>query len=85
MVPWPPLPQLGSALINRDPRWHCERQYQLRLAGGQVDIFFLDTTPFIEKYLDRESKKVEWNKYEGEPWGESHVSSRSSTDSTNNI
>ncbi len=59
-----PALQLGSALINRDLRWHCERQYSLSLAGGLVDFFFLDTTPFVKKYRRRP-----WAKYTGSGGG----------------
>jgi tartrate-resistant acid phosphatase type 5 len=42
--------QLDAALARRDPRWHCERSYSLSLAGGDVEIFFLDTSPLIGEY-----------------------------------
>ena len=42
--------QLDVRLTRRDPRWHCERSYRLSLAGGDLEIFFLDTSPFIEEY-----------------------------------
>lgn len=30
------LTQLDASLLQRDPRWHCERSYTLQLAGGRV-------------------------------------------------
>ncbi|KAK9828494.1 hypothetical protein WJX72_000331 [[Myrmecia] bisecta] len=45
-----PLSQLALRLHVRDRRWHCERMFQLTLAGGQVDLFFMDTNPFILDY-----------------------------------
>lgn len=50
--------------MNRDPRWHCERQYTLQLAGGAVELFFIDTTPFVLKYRSGK-EKVEWAQYAG--------------------
>lgn len=45
----PPL-QLDARLAQRDARWHCERSFVLSLAGGAVDVFFLDTTPLLLEY-----------------------------------
>ena len=45
----PPL-QLDIGLTKRDTRWHCERSYQMRLAGGAAELFFIDTNPFIASY-----------------------------------
>ena len=42
--------QLDQGLVARDPRWHCERSFQVRLAGGTAEIFFIDTNPFIARY-----------------------------------
>ena len=42
--------QLDVGLTKRDPRWHCERSYQMRLAGGAAELFFIDTNPFISSY-----------------------------------
>jgi tartrate-resistant acid phosphatase type 5 len=47
-----PLHQLDVGLAARDARWHCERSYQLTLAGGEVDLFFIDTTPWVSKYSE---------------------------------
>ncbi|GAB4819676.1 hypothetical protein N2152v2_006722 [Parachlorella kessleri] len=48
----------GNALLDvrlrqRDSRWHCERSFSLSLAGGRVDIFFIDTTPMNDLYLSK--------------------------------
>ena len=48
-----PVHQLDVRLAARDPRWHCERSFVLSLAQGQVDIFFIDTTPIIDTYQAR--------------------------------
>ena len=42
--------QLDVGLPKRDPRWHCERSFQMRLAGGAAELFFIDTSPFITSY-----------------------------------
>ena len=59
-----PLHQLGPALPARDARWHCERAFTLRLAGGEVEIFFVDTTPLIKQYLE-----YDWASNRGEGAG----------------
>jgi hypothetical protein len=43
-------PQLDQRLAARDWRWHCERSYTLLLADGQVELFFIDTSPFVQEY-----------------------------------
>ena len=48
-----PLHQLDVRLTERDARWHCERFFTLSLADGDVEIFFIDTTPIITSYYDR--------------------------------
>ncbi|EFN52564.1 hypothetical protein CHLNCDRAFT_32423 [Chlorella variabilis] len=45
-----PLNELDARLAQRDARWHCERSFVLSLAGGAVDVFFLDTTPLLLEY-----------------------------------
>jgi len=47
-----PLHQLDIALSARDPRWHCERAFTLTLAGGDIEFFFIDTTPIMSQYMD---------------------------------
>lgn len=46
------LPQLGPALVHRDPRWHCERAFSLSFADGRVQLFFIDTSPMMSFYRD---------------------------------
>ena len=48
MLPFPT--QLDVRLADRDARWHCERFFTLTLAGGQVDMFFIDTSPGVASY-----------------------------------
>ncbi len=48
-----PLHQLNlAALRARDWRWSCGRYFSFRPAPG-VELFFLDTNPFVSEYLDR--------------------------------
>ena len=47
LCPWL---QLDAALAARDTRWHCERSYQLLLADGALELFFIDTPPAIASY-----------------------------------
>ncbi|KAH7431513.1 hypothetical protein KP509_08G052700 [Ceratopteris richardii] len=52
--------QLSDELVRRDSRWFCRRAFQLNytLCDGtsegscdaSVDMFFFDTTPFIDEY-----------------------------------
>ena len=35
-----------------DARWHLQRAYQLSLAGGRAELFFFDTSPFVQKYYE---------------------------------
>lgn len=54
------LSQLSETLVSRDSRWFCQRAFQLNytLCSGSnaescnatVDMFFFDTTPFIDEY-----------------------------------
>lgn len=45
-----PLHELDVGLRQRDKRWHCTRAGQMSLGDNKVDVFFYDTSPFIEKY-----------------------------------
>ena len=47
--------QLDVGLRTRDPRWHCERTFEISLGDGKAEIFFIDTSPFIEAY-----RNVSW-------------------------
>lgn len=53
--------QLDRRLTDRDWRWHLERSYTLSLANGQVDMFFIDTSPFVQEY-----QTAVWSVNEGE-------------------
>lgn len=44
------LSQMHTNLAERDWRWNCDRSFHMRLAGGDVDFFFIDTSPFVQKY-----------------------------------
>lgn len=50
--------ELSVNLTVRDSRWHCERSFVESL--GFVDIFFIDTSPFIQNYTIQP-----WAKYSG--------------------
>ena len=54
--------QLGASLGENDWRWHCERSYEMRLAGGRVHLFFIDTNPFVQRYY-----QTEWANFTGAP------------------
>ena len=47
-----PAHQLDVRLTERDARWHCERFFSLSLANGDVEMFFIDTTPIIRSYAE---------------------------------
>ena len=55
-----PMHQLGAALVERDWRWHCERSYTRQFLGGLLEIFFIDTSPFITEF-----QRDSWAVYEG--------------------
>eukprot|EP00250_Pteridium_aquilinum_P009485 c18697_g1_i1 orf=489-1616(-) len=65
------LAQLSDELVRYDPRWFCRRSFQLNrtLCGGSnegtcnasVDMFFFDTTPFIDEYWSSStSRTFDW-------------------------
>jgi tartrate-resistant acid phosphatase type 5 len=47
------LTQLSAELRQRDGRWQCRCSRVLSLAGGALDIFMYDTTPFVQYYYDQ--------------------------------
>uniref|UniRef100_A0A1D2A0W5 Calcineurin-like phosphoesterase domain-containing protein n=2 Tax=Auxenochlorella protothecoides TaxID=3075 RepID=A0A1D2A0W5_AUXPR len=47
-----PLHQLSQRLVARDWRWRCERAFQLPLAPGALELFFIDTNPMMSYYRD---------------------------------
>ncbi|KAI5084409.1 hypothetical protein GOP47_0000578 [Adiantum capillus-veneris] len=62
------LAELSDALVERDSRWYCKRAFQLNytLCSGTdtgscdatVDMFFFDTTPFIDEYWSANSTET---------------------------
>lgn len=51
--------QLSPALKKIDNRWHCKRNFIV--GAGSADIFFVDTTPFVDKYFDNpKNQKFDW-------------------------
>ncbi|WJX46948.1 Purple acid phosphatase 7 [Trifolium repens] len=52
--------QLSPILRQKDSRWVCLRSFILD--AGLVEFFFVDTTPFVEKYFtDPEDHTYDWN------------------------
>ena len=47
------IQQMDNALAKRDARWKCGRTYEMLLAAGRVHLFFIDTSPFVQKYYER--------------------------------
>ncbi|XP_010553460.1 PREDICTED: purple acid phosphatase 7-like [Tarenaya hassleriana] len=43
--------QLSDVLAKKDKRWFCRRSFVLATAKGLVEFFFVDTTPFVDKYF----------------------------------
>ncbi|KAL8200215.1 hypothetical protein R6Q57_011554 [Mikania cordata] len=52
------LAQLSPELRQRDIRWLCMRSFVVN--AGNVDFFFVDTTPFREKYFKEEDQEYDW-------------------------
>nr|XP_043637473.1 purple acid phosphatase 3-like [Erigeron canadensis] len=52
------LAQLSPALTQRDNRWLCLRSFIL--SAGNVEFFFVDTTPFQDKYFNETEQKYDW-------------------------
>ncbi|XP_057872381.2 purple acid phosphatase 3 isoform X1 [Cryptomeria japonica] len=52
------LAQLSPILRGLDHRWNCRRSFTLKrsFAAGSVDLFFVDTTPFVSKYWKHPNK-----------------------------
>ncbi|MCO5590634.1 hypothetical protein L7F22_044605 [Adiantum nelumboides] len=64
------LAQLSAEIAQRDPRWVCRRQFQLSFplcnetdarhngaCNETVDMFFFDTTPFVDLYWENTTTK----------------------------
>ncbi|KAL4575627.1 hypothetical protein LXL04_022477 [Taraxacum kok-saghyz] len=52
------LAQLSPALKKRDSKWLCLRSFIVN--SGIVDFFFVDTTPFQDKYFTEEDHDYDW-------------------------
>ncbi|XP_073389588.1 purple acid phosphatase 8 isoform X2 [Physcomitrium patens] len=53
------LLQIGDLLTQKDKRWFCQRSFQLK--DKFVEFFFIDTTPFVDKYWSKEEhRKFDW-------------------------
>ncbi|XP_020548049.1 purple acid phosphatase 3-like [Sesamum indicum] len=50
--------QLSPLLRMRDRRWNCYRSYTVR--AGFLQIFFVDTSPFKDKYFVEGPNKFNW-------------------------
>lgn len=48
-----PNHQMHSDLAARDWRWNCNRTFVMQLAGDEVEFFFIDTNPFVQKYYSK--------------------------------
>ena len=45
--------QLDAEVVNRDWRWNCQRTFERRLGGGLAELFFIDTSPAVQKYYNQ--------------------------------
>ena len=45
--------QLDAEVVNRDWRWNCQRTFERRLGGGVAELFFIDTSPAVQKYYNQ--------------------------------
>ena len=45
--------QLDAEVVNRDWRWNCQRTVERRLGGGMAELFFIDTSPAVQKYYSQ--------------------------------
>ncbi|KAI3700131.1 hypothetical protein L2E82_44749 [Cichorium intybus] len=52
------LAQLSPALIQKDNKWFCLRSFILH--AGNTEIFFVDTTPFQDKYFTETEHNYDW-------------------------
>ncbi|GAB2287382.1 Purple acid phosphatase 3 [Dionaea muscipula] len=50
--------QLSPVLNNLDNRWLCLRSFIVN--SEIVDLFFVDTTPFVDKYFTEEDHAYDW-------------------------
>lgn len=65
------LAQLSPSLRSKDQRWQCERSFILKYTfcphgdgiqsgGGSADLFFVDTTPFVDHYWKPSKNTYDW-------------------------
>jgi len=62
------LAQLSPSLRNQDHRWQCERSFILKYtispdglqSRGSADLFFVDTTPFVDHYWKPSKSTYDW-------------------------
>ncbi|XP_073126724.1 purple acid phosphatase 3-like [Henckelia pumila] len=47
--------QVSGKLRKFDSRWNCKRNFVVET--GMVDMFFIDTTPFVDAYFENPKKK----------------------------
>lgn len=52
------LAQLSPVLSQKDSKWLCLRSFLVN--SGIVEFFFIDTTPFQDKYFTEEDHKYDW-------------------------
>ncbi|KAJ0692328.1 putative Acid phosphatase [Helianthus annuus] len=52
------LAQLSPTLGQRDDKWFCMRSFILH--AGNVELFFVDTTPFQDKYFTETDHQYDW-------------------------
>ena len=67
-----PRHQLGDSLRRRDERWNMPApNYVQSFGDGLLDVFFLDTNPWIEEYRDTKWSPWNVNILQAEDWRES--------------
>lgn len=52
------LAQLSPVLTQRDSKWLCLRSFTLH--AGNTEFFFVDTTPFQDKYFTETDHNYDW-------------------------
>ncbi|KAK8470620.1 hypothetical protein PHAVU_003G014000 [Phaseolus vulgaris] len=52
------LAQVSPILRKIDRRWFCQRSFVLH--AGVADFFFIDTTPFMNKYFNNSNRHYDW-------------------------
>ena len=77
--------QLDQRLAERDWRWHLERSYTLSLSNHQVELFFIDTSPFVQEYQTAVWSVNEGKLYLLHPLTHHHTLSNLQLDATGNV